>query len=120
MKMWWQKPQRIVQTNLRLVDATLEPTSLVQELRGFGATAMLFNVGGIFSWYPSTLELQAPNPLLEKDRDLVGELVEAAHAADIKVIGRYDLSKGTRTAFDKHPDWFCRGLDGQPLSLIHI
>jgi len=114
MKMWWQKPQRIVQTNLRLVDATLEPVPLVQELRDFGATAMLFNVGGIFSWYPSELELQAPNPLLQRDRDLVAELVEAAHAAEIKVIGRYDLSKGTRTAFDKHPDWFCRGVDGKP------
>ena len=114
MKMWWQKPQRIVQTNLRLVDATLDPRSLAQELRDFGATAMLFNVGGIFSWYPSTLELQAPNPLLERDRDLVGEMVEAAHAADIRVIGRYDLSKGTRTAFDAHPEWFCRGLDDKP------
>ena len=114
MKMWWQKPQRIVQTNLRLVDATLDPRLLAQQLRDFGATAMLFNVGGIFSWYPSGLELQAPNPLLDCDRDLVGEMVEAAHAAGIKVIGRYDLSKGTRTAFDKHPDWFCRGLDGKP------
>lgn len=111
---WWQQPQRIVQTNLRLVDATLDPRSLAAELRDFGATAMLFNVGGIFAWYPSKLELQAPNPLLDRDRDLVGEMVAAAHAADIRVIGRYDLSKGTKTAFDEHPEWFCRGLDGKP------
>ena len=112
MSNWWQRPQRIVQTNLRLVDATLDPTSLAEELQELGATAMLFNVGGIFAWYPSELELQAPNPFL--DRDLVGEMVDAAHAADIRVIGRYDLSKGTKKAFDAHPDWFCRGLNGEP------
>jgi len=112
MSNWWQRPQRIVQTNLRLVDAELDPKSLAAELRAFGATAMLFNVGGIFAWYPSKLELQAPNPFL--DRDLVGEMVEAAHAADIRVIGRYDLSKGTERAYQAHPDWFCQGMDGGP------
>ena len=114
MNMWWRNPQRIVQTNLRLVDAELDPKSLAQELRDFGATAMLFNVGGIFAWYPSDLGLQAPNPLLDSDRDLVAEMIDAAHAADIRVIGRYDLSKGTSTAYNKHPEWFCRGLDGKP------
>ncbi len=114
MKMWWQEPQRIVQTNLRLIDAELDPKALASELKDFGATAMLFNVGGIFSWYPSKLELQAPNPKLKPGRDLVGEMVTAAHEAGIKVIGRYDLSKGTKTAFDKNPEWFCRGLDGKP------
>lgn len=111
MSNWWHRPQRIVQTNLRLPDAQLDPQALAVELRAFGATAMLFNVGGIFAWYPSKLELQAPNPLL--DRDLVGEMVAAAHAADIRVIGRYDLSKGAEAAFAAHPDWFCRGRDGR-------
>ena len=26
-KAWWQQPYRIVQTNLRLIDATLDPTT---------------------------------------------------------------------------------------------
>lgn len=112
MNEWWQEPQRIIQTNLRLIDADLDPIAVAAELRDFGATAMLFNVGGIFAWYPSSLELQASNPFL--DRDLVGEMVKAAHAVGIRVIGRYDLSKGTKTAFQAHPDWFCRGVDGQP------
>lgn len=112
MSDWWRHPQRIVQTNLRLVDAGLDPHALASELRAFGATAMLFNVGGIFAWYPSDLELQAPNPLLECD--LVAEMIDAAHAADIRVIGRYDLSKATQTAYDAHPDWFCRDISGRP------
>jgi hypothetical protein len=112
MTEWWQQPQRIVQTNLRLVDAKLDPEKVASDLAAFGATAMLFNVGGIFGWYPSTLPLQAHNPRL--DRDLVGEMIAAAHRHDIRFIGRYDLSKGTRVAYDAHPDWFCVNKQGEP------
>lgn len=112
MSEWWREPQRIVQTNLRLVDANLDPERLAADLKARGATAMLFNVGGIFAWYPSALGLQAPNPFL--DRDLVGDMIAAAHRQGIRVIGRYDLSKGTRTAYDAHPEWFCRDARGAP------
>lgn len=109
---WWHSPQRIVQTNLRLVDASLDPETVASDLAAIGATAMLFNVGGIFGWYPSDLPLQAHNPRL--DRDLVGEMIAAAHRHNIRFIGRYDLSKGTRIAYDAHPDWFCVNKDGEP------
>ena len=112
MTEWWHLPQRIVQTNLRLVDAGIDPEKLASDLAAFGATAMLFNVGGIFGWYPSELPLQAHNPRL--DRDLVGEMISAAHRHGIKFIGRYDLSKGTRVAYDAHPDWFCINGQGEP------
>lgn len=112
MTEWWREPQRIVQTNLRLIDAALDPETVAKSLVDFGATAMLFNVGGIFSWYPSELPLQAPNPRL--DRDLLGEMIAAAHRHGIRVIGRYDLSKATKPAFDAEPNWFCRDRDGNP------
>jgi hypothetical protein len=112
MTEWWQRPQRIVQTNLRLVDANLNPEKVASDLAAFGATAMLFNVGGIFGWYPSTLPLQAHNPRL--NGDLVGEMIAAAHRHGITFIGRYDLSKGTRVAYDAHPDWFCVDKGGEP------
>ncbi|WP_442581381.1 beta-galactosidase trimerization domain-containing protein [Mesorhizobium sp. ASY16-5R] len=112
MTEWWRQPQRIVQTNLRLTDASLDPETVARSLVDFGATAMLFNVGGIFAWYPSTLPLQAPNPRL--DRDLLGEMIGAAHRHGIKVIGRYDLSKATKIAFDAEPSWFCRDSKGEP------
>ncbi|MFI0843108.1 hypothetical protein [Mesorhizobium sp. IMUNJ 23232] len=112
MTEWWRQPQRIVQTNLRLTDASLDPETVAKSLVDFGATAMLFNVGGIFAWYPSKLPLQAPNPRL--DRDLLGEMIAAAHRHGIKVIGRYDLSKATKIAFDAEPSWFCRDGKGNP------
>lgn len=112
MTHWWTEPQRIVQTNLRLIDAELEPDALADDLVEFGATAMLFNVGGIFAWYPSELPLQAKNPFL--NRDILAQMITAAHQRGIKVIGRYDLSKGTTLAYEAHPDWFCHDKDGQP------
>ncbi|HEY8596659.1 MAG TPA: alpha-amylase family protein [Devosiaceae bacterium] len=110
---WWHLPHRIVQTNLRLIDANLDPERLVAQACDFGATAILFNVGGIFAWYPTKLPLHAANPFLRGD--LVGAVLQAAHKAGIRVIGRFDLSKATRVAYQAHPDWFFQKCDGTPV-----
>jgi hypothetical protein len=109
---WWKKPYRIVQTNLRLTDASLDPDALARQVREFGATALTFNVGGIFAFYPTKLPLQARNPRLA--RDLTGAMLESAHREGLRMVGRYDLSKGTRVAYEAHPDWFVHNKDGEP------
>ena len=113
MAEWWAEPQRIVQTNLRLTDASMDPREVARAARRLGATAIFFNVGGIYAWYPTKLPLQAVNPLLA-GRDIVGEMLEACHAENLHFIGRFDLSKGTSIAYDAHPDWFCLTKDGRP------
>ena len=113
MAEWWAEPQRIVQTNLRLTDASMDPREVARDARRLGATAIFFNVGGIYAWYPTKLPLQAVNPLLA-GRDIVGEMLEACHAENLHFIGRFDLSKGTSIAYDAHPDWFCLTKDGRP------
>lgn len=110
---WWHGPYRIVQTNLRLTDASLEPLELAREALEFGATAVTFNIGGIYAFYPTDLELQARNPYLTGD--LVGEMLAALHRNGLRMIGRYDLSKATRAAYDAHPEWFVHNADGMPL-----
>lgn len=109
---WWERPYRILQTNLRLIDADLDPRALAREAREFGATAITFNVGGIFAFYPSDLPLHARNPYLSKD--LTGEMLKAAHAEGLRMIGRFDLSKGTGIAYDAHPEWFVHNAQGEP------
>lgn len=109
---WWEQPYRIVQTNLRLTDASLDPQALAREVLEFGATALTFNVGGIFAFYPTELPLQARNPRLT--RDLTGDMLESAHREGLRMVGRYDLSKGTRIAYEAHPDWFVHNKDGEP------
>ena len=111
---WWEQPYRIVQTNLRLIDASLDPDALAREAREFGASAITFNVGGIFAFYPSDLDLHAPNPFLEGERDLTGEMLAAAHREGLRMIGRFDLSKGTQIAYDAHPEWFVHNQAGEP------
>lgn len=109
---WWDQPYRIVQTNLRLIDASLDPGQLAREAKEFGATAITFNVGGIFAFYPTELPLHARNPFLT--RDLTGDMLEAAHHEGLKMVGRFDLSKGTMIAYDAHPEWFVHNKDGEP------
>jgi hypothetical protein len=114
MDEWWRAPQRIVQTNLRLTDADMDPRQVARDARAFGATAIFFNVGGIFAWYPTELPLQAVNPFLKDD--LLGRMLEACRAENLHFIGRFDLSKATQIAYDAHPDWFCKTRDGKPFA----
>ena len=113
MTEWWRQPQRIVQTNLRLIDANLDPARVARQAREFGATALLFNVGGIYAWYPTELPLQARNPLLTSD--LLGAMIAATRAEGLNFMGRFDLSKGTELAYSAHPDWFCSNAEGAPV-----
>ena len=112
MTEWWNEPQRIVQTNLRLIDADMDPREVARQAKALGATAIFFNVGGIFAWYPTALPLQAINPYLKDD--VLGKMLEACRAENLHFIGRFDLSKGTQKAYDAHPEWFCKTKDGKP------
>lgn len=109
---WWEQPYRIVQTNLRLIDAGLDPVALARQARAFGATAITFNVGGIYAFYPTELPLHARNPHL--NGDVTGDMLEAARREGLRMVGRFDLSKGTRLAYDAHPEWFVHNRDGEP------
>lgn len=113
MRPWWQKPFRMVQTNLRMTDAALDPETVARQTVELGCDVLLFNIGGIFAFYPTELELQARNWFL--DRDLLGDMIEAAHAEGLKLVGRFDMSKATRIAYERHPDWFVHNREGKPL-----
>jgi hypothetical protein len=110
---WWTKPYRIVQTNLRLIDVKQSPAKIARDVKAFGADAIVSNIGGIVAFYPTELELQWTNPLLE-GRDFVAEMIAAARAEGLIFIGRFDLSKAMELAYREHPDWFMKNRDGGP------
>jgi hypothetical protein len=134
MANWWQEtPIRLVQTNLREIDARRDPKEIVREVRAFGANAILFSVGGIVSFYPSQLEYQTIVPYLRGDgtlahaplhrngadsaepiADFVGAALEEAHSLGLRFVARLDLSKCHKHVYESHPEWFFRRLDGQP------
>ena len=113
---WWHRPFRILQTNLREIDAGLDVDRVLAELRDLNANVWLLNAGGIVSFYPSQLPYQQPSPWL-RDRpsgDLIGDAVAAAHAAGVRVVARLDFSKLHADLYAAHPDWFFVNGAGQP------
>lgn len=114
-RMWYHDPFRLVQTNMRLPDILHDPARMARQAREFGATATVFNMGGIMAFYPTELELQVRNPFMEEGQDFVAAMIEAGRAEGLTMIGRFDLSKAMQPAYDAHPDWFVVTRTGEPL-----
>ena len=113
---WWStEPIRWVQTNLREVDAAMDTRRLVSQLAEMRANVVLMGMGGISAYYPTNVEFHYPSPYLPAGRDMFGDILKEAHARGIRVVGRYDLSKTQKAAYDAHPEWFFRKSDGTPV-----
>ncbi|HEX6972363.1 MAG TPA: alpha-amylase family protein [Limnochordia bacterium] len=110
MAQWWLQPHRMIQTNLREIDADLDPDKLIADLLDFGADVLLFNTGGIVASYPTVLPFHFRNPYLKND--LVGEVLTRCHKHGIRFIARMDFSKANRCFYSEHPDWFYRTAAG--------
>lgn len=101
---WWNRaPYRLVQTNLREIDATMDVNAYVQSMVDANVNIVLINVGGIVANYPTKLPFQYRNPFMKGD--LVGDLIKGLHTKGIRVIGRFDFSKINETLAAQKPDW---------------
>jgi hypothetical protein len=109
---WWKTDYRIVQTNNAETDVLQNPREIVKAVKDFGGTAIVSNIGGIVAFYPTKLELQYQNPYMKGD--FVRGMIDACRAEGVTYLGRFDTSKGTKKAYDAHPDWFGIYSDGQP------
>ena len=113
---WWMtEPVRWVQTNLRETDAALDPVRHAGQLADMRANVVLMGMGGICAYYPTRVEFHYPSAYLPAGRDMFGHFLREAHARHIRVVGRYDLSKTPKPAYDAHPEWFFRKADGSPV-----
>ena len=113
---WWlEEPIRLVQTNLRETDASLDPDRLVAQVAEFRANTLLFGLGGIVAYYPTNIPFHYASPHLPRGRDLFGAVLRAAHARGIRVIGRFGLTKTQKPVYDAHPEWFFRKANGEPM-----
>ena len=112
---WWMlQPIRWIQTNLRQTDANLDAKKLVSSLVDYRANVLLLGMGGIAAYYPTQVPFHYPSPHLPPGRDTFGEVLTEAHRNGIKVVGRFDLSKTRKEAYDAHPESFFRRADGKP------
>ncbi len=113
---WWMnEPIRWVQTNLRQVDATLDARRLAGQLAEMRANVVLMGMGGIVSYYPTSVPYHYSSPDLPAGRDMFGDVLRECHARKIRVVGRYDLSKTRKDVYDAHPEWFFRQANGEPV-----
>ena len=113
---WWKRePIRFLQTNLSETDSTVDPGLLVAAVADFGANTFLMNMGGIVAQYPTRVPFHYPSTFLPPGRDLFGDVVREAHARQMRVVGRFDLSKTQKPVFDAHPEWFFVRANGEPV-----
>ena len=112
---WWlAKPMRMIQTNLREIDADLNLETYISHIHDMKATIVLFNVGGIVANYPTELPFHYRNPYMKDD--LVGKVIARLHAEGIKMIGRFDFSKINETLAGKKPEWLYKSTKGEQVN----
>ena len=109
---WWNRtPIRLIQTNLREIDAMMDTDAFVKSIDEASANVVLINVGGIVANYPTKLPFHYRNPYMKGD--LTGELLKKLHAKGIKVLGRFDVSKLNETLAAQKPEWLYVGTNGK-------
>ncbi len=108
---WWKENRlRMVQNNLRDIDAKMDIPAYVNTLTALGANACMVGCGGISAFYPTQLDFVHVNPYMEGD--FFGRLLEQCHRAGIRVIARFDFSKTHESVFEKYPAWYTRSMHG--------
>lgn len=113
---WWlDEPYRLIQTNLREIDAIdFDIDVYVQSLHDIGANTVLINVGGIVGNYYTDLEYHWQNTNLKFD--LIREVVDRLHQDGIRVIGRFDFSKLNEAYAAENQDWLYKGVKGEQVN----
>ncbi|TDF96259.1 hypothetical protein [Paenibacillus piri] len=112
---WWQKPLRIIQPNLQIKDtALIDPQKLASQMKEMGANAIVFNVAGIYAWYPTRVPFHTVNEYLPQSFDLLKAVIEACHKEGLRFIGRFDFSRAEDSIYLQKPQWFAKKTDGEP------
>lgn len=110
---WWmEKPWRQIQMNLRQIDMVdIRAEQIVADLQAFKANVFMINTAGIIASYPTALPFHTQSNDLQGDS--LAQIIDACHAADIRVIARTDFSKVRRPIYEQHPDWAYVSPNGQ-------
>lgn len=111
-KKWWTDNKiRMIQNNLRDIDAEMDLDKEIKMLKSFGANVVQLGCGGISAFSDTALKVQVASPYLKYD--MFGTLLKKCHENGIRVIARFDVSKTHESFLVDHPDWFCRSLKGE-------
>ncbi len=113
-KPWYETMLRCGQINFNEQDPlTMKPDEWMDYFASLRVDAVLLNGGGIMAFYPTQVPYQHSSEFLGS-RDLFGETMAAARRRKIRVVARMDCNYAYEAAFQAHPEWFQRNLDGSP------
>ena len=111
---WLQKRGRGIHMTIRDIDCKdFDAERMAQDFEDMGVTFFSFFAGGYITTYPSSLRYSRRSPWLG-DRDIAGDIVQAAHSHGIKAIAMADLSVLSPFAAAEHPEWVSVDRDGKP------
>ena len=113
---WWlEEPFRLVQTNLREIDAIdFDIDVYVNSIKEIGANIVLINVGGIVANYYTNLDFHYQNPNLKID--MIQEVIGRLHNEGIRVMGRFDFSKLNEELASQKPEWLYKSVKGETVN----
>lgn len=111
MSWWLEHKFRMIQNNLRDIDAVMDVDKEVALLKRMHANVVQLGCGGITAFTETEHPAQKRSPWLKNDK--FGELLEKCHENGIKVIARFDASKVDRSFEKLHPEWLLRDAQGR-------
>ncbi|HEY3755698.1 MAG TPA: alpha-amylase family protein [Opitutaceae bacterium] len=112
---WYRRTLRWGQTNINELDPQQYDIGWWREQwRRTRTQGIVVNAGGIVAFYPTEVPLHRRAKFLG-DRDLFGELRQAAKEEGIVVFARMDSGGAGDELFREHPDWFARNQSGEPI-----
>ncbi len=111
---WYRHTYRWAQTNITEIDpARYDIAWWRQHWKRTQIQGVIINAGGIFAYYPSKFPLHY-RPAALGDRDLYGDLAQAAHEDGLMVLARMDSNRAHEAFYKAHPDWFAVDAGGKP------
>jgi Hypothetical glycosyl hydrolase 6 len=111
---WYRRTFRWGQTNITEADPAQYDVAWWREYwKQTRIQGVIINAGGIVAYYPSQYPLHHRAAALG-DRDLYGELAQAAHQDGLAVLARMDSNRAHEDLYRAHPDWFARDSNRNP------
>jgi hypothetical protein len=111
---WYRRVLRWGQTNITELDPTRYDIPWWQGYwKRTQVQGIIVNAGGIVAYYPSRFPLHRRAQSLG-DRDLFGDLLQAARRQGLAVLARMDSSRAGEEFYHAHPEWFAVDASGKP------
>ena len=111
---WYDQFIRFGQVVLHEADPPLVDVDWWQERwREYGLGGVVLSAGGVLAFYPTEVPFHRRSRWLG-ERDVFGDMVEAAKKQDLVVLARIDPSLAHEDLYYAHADWFMVDHAGKP------